>query len=852
MRRKHRIVSWIAVLAMLLCIFPTAAFALEANEPQAAATGISINQTRNLTVGDSKPLILTANNGGNPPEVTWSSSNEARATVDQNGIVTGVATGAVTITATSKTDSTVTASVELLIRSNYKYSVGWSGSFTSDDNNTKTTAEIQVEANKLQQLWQANVGTGTIAIVDDYIYTYDGYDFGGSTSNPGTLYKIHKDTGEIEAQQTCNLSSSYYYAYTIYGGGLIYVSGVNKVMAVDPDSFTVLWYAEKPESTYPVIQFVNDHVIASGAVLNSTTGERVATLEGEYNYSSGVEKNGMYYVASISGKLYAFNTTTWKVADTYSFRTVTDGKQAGVMFFGDRLYWSDSTSGYIYSIQINSESGLFIDSSFKKTECGITTVCVPTAADGRIYLAGRKNGEGVVGVFKSSDLSLVYIAEGADGNIQSTPIVRNVVSGGSSIMSVDAMVPTAVADGNYVIVQDYGNDVTSTGDSRLYVLHDTSASVSGVLQKLTDISPVNFAYQQLACDKTGALYCTNDSGYLLKYGKALAQVPEISANLSTSEVRYGQGAAADELRITASVTDEGTLSYQWQSRTEGGDWIDLSGEITDSYTPSTAQTGTMYYRCIVTNTLDEQSAVATSKTAKITVVAGDPTKIMVTFRLIGASAADEDIDFSTAFGDYQGSEYETWIATASHQMTVGATVKDLVDLAMEKYDLTAVYSGGAVSSVTAPESLGGEALANGANGTCSFWMVAVNEDYNVNYAMTLADGDAVLLHYTNDYRYELAAFLPDGAANTYVDHWLKAEDVSPEGASIPGDVNADGKVNGTDVAFLKRNLAGWTGYESDKLDMSAADVNNDNKVNGTDVAFIKRHLAGWTGYETLL
>ena len=62
---------------------------------------------------------------------------------------------------------------------------------------------------------------------------------------------------------------------------------------------------------------------------------------------------------------------------------------------------------------------------------------------------------------------------------------------------------------------------------------------------------------------------------------------------------------------------------------------------------------------------------------------------------------------------------------------------------------------------------------------------------------------------------------------------------------IPGDVNMDGEVNAIDVAFIRRHLANWNGYEEVCID--AADVNKDGTVNATDVALLRRYLANWDG-----
>ena len=67
--------------------------------------------------------------------------------------------------------------------------------------------------------------------------------------------------------------------------------------------------------------------------------------------------------------------------------------------------------------------------------------------------------------------------------------------------------------------------------------------------------------------------------------------------------------------------------------------------------------------------------------------------------------------------------------------------------------------------------------------------------------------------------------------------------------SKTGDVNADGKVNGSDAGLLSRYTSGWDGYESKIKSMDAADINRDGKVNGQDAAILARHTSGWDGYE---
>lgn len=605
----------IAVVCLLLAVL--ANMLLPAVYAQEPITGISINQTKNLAVGDSKILIVTAEPAGSVlPELVWSSSNESVATVSDTGVVTGIKAGLVTVTAKAKDDDRISASVDLVVRSAYSYKVDWSGTFNQTSNNQTTTAQLPLDPGSVQKIWQADVGNSTVAIVDDYIYTYNGTDPSGAMDKGGTFYKIHKETGEIMDSMKCNASCGYYYSYTIYGGGLIYVSCVGTVMAFDPDSFTLLWTAQTPDTNlYPTVQFVNDYVVTGGKVFNSTTGETVKTLPGSYVGSSGVERNGLFYLPSNEGILYAFDTSTWEEKDSLKFRTTTSSMQPGAAYFGGNLYWGEASGGNAYSVRTGTD-GSFADTSLIKTACSISTSCAPVANNGRVYLAGSKDGEGVVGVFRSSDLSLVYIAGGAREKISSTPVLRSVDADAPVISSTQAagIAAQQPQDGNYVFVQDYGSP------SKIYVLQDIEASTTdGSLTELFQVEPAEYAYEQFAFDKEGALYVTNDAGCLVKYMAVCVEAPVFTQDLTQEELRYTKGDIPKALEVKAVVEDGGSLSYQWQKRTENGDWKDISGANTFSYIPDTAAAATTYYRCVATNTVMGVTASANSRAVKIIV-----------------------------------------------------------------------------------------------------------------------------------------------------------------------------------------------------------------------------------------
>jgi len=603
-KRIHRILVLFIVISLMVSVFPANVSALET---------ISINQTKNLIVGDSKMLVLT---GAEPDEVIWTSGNPSVATVDAKGVVTGVGTGSVTITATQKDDASITASVTLLVRSSYTYDVEWSGTYTSENNNTITNSVLPTDPNRIQQTWAAQVGNNTIVIVDDYIYTYNGVSGNTDTSGGGTLYKLSKETGKVVSTLSLSVGTTYYYSYMIYGGGLLYISCPDSVMAIDPDSFTLLWTAAVPMKMYSTVQFVNNCVVTNGTVLNSTTGEKIATLscQSSLDWSSGAEVDNRFYVAA-GKKVYAYDTATWAEVDVLTF----EGSGAGLMHNAGWLYWADKSAGKLHAVQL--DNGNFNDSTYVGVDCGYSTFGAPVAAGGRVYLAGYKKdgsqegtGYGAVCVFTAGKPSLVYTAQmsGTGHKVQGTPILSVASSGGNVVAGMNA--PKAGDGSIYVYLQDYAVP------GAIYMLADNSTQTSASLTKLIMPDPGQYAWEQIACDKDGALYVTNDAGFLQKYQTAKVAAPVITVDLSAAEVTYGQNGTVDSLTVMAMSTDGGKISYQWQSRTENGVFTNIPGATENSFTPSAKDAGTTYYRCVVTNTLSGEKVTTNSKVAKITVL----------------------------------------------------------------------------------------------------------------------------------------------------------------------------------------------------------------------------------------
>jgi hypothetical protein len=174
---------------------------------------------------------------------------------------------------------------------------------------------------------------------------------------------------------------------------------------------------------------------------------------------------------------------------------------------------------------------------------------------------------------------------------------------------------------------------------------------------------------------------------------------------------------------------------------------------------------------------------------------GEKPQISVTFRLIGAKRSSGAVDLTgnNAAG-YKGADYVTWISTKRYTMNAGDTNYDLFVKALDDAGLRSAGSEkNYVSAIWAPASLGDYKLGETTNGQFSGWMYTVGGRHPGRglREFDLHDGDVVIWHYVNDYRYEIADWFDDADYPALGDgslhnRWLLAPDV--EGGKSPGDV----------------------------------------------------------------
>jgi hypothetical protein len=255
---------------------------------------------------------------------------------------------------------------------------------------------------------------------------------------------------------------------------------------------------------------------------------------------------------------------------------------------------------YYYYCVVSNFNSIALVSQTETAASNVATVTVNTLVNAAVPTIGTQPAASTT-VARNGALSLTVSASVSDGGTLSYQWYNNgstnSASGGTAVgtnaASYSAAMSTAGTAYYYCIVT---NTIANNGDGGSKTATATSA-VAEVTVTVTN-----------------------------------AQTPSISAQPAAATVSVGGNA---NLSVTASVTDGGTLTYQWfnngsNNANSGG--TSISGATSAAYSgASTAVVGTTYYYVRVTNTIANngdngiKTASVTSQTALVTVNAGSPT-----------------------------------------------------------------------------------------------------------------------------------------------------------------------------------------------------------------------------------
>ncbi len=298
----------------------------------------------------------------------------------------------------------------------------------------------------------------------------------------------------------------------------------------------------------------------------------------------------------------------------------------------------------------------------------------------------------------------------------------------------------------------------------------------------------------------GGKICT-DCGY----STADAATPNITGQPQGYTCNIGDTVT---LTVTANASDGGSLFYQWYSNTTnsnlGGSII--TGATDPVYTPPTAQAGTAYYYCVVTNTntnaTGAQTVTATSSPAEIVVSPAAPNQYTVTVQDDGNGTASAS-PLSAPVGETitltananPGCHFEKWEVVSggvtisgnsfnmpANDVTVKAIFEKDSPILPTEYTITFDGNGG---TNPAPQTTTGGKLKNLPTSTQSGysfngWYTAAAGGEKITLSTTFTADATVYAHWT----YNGGGGGGDYTTPTYISRTLSKDGVTVTGSSI--------------------------------------------------------------------
>ena len=405
-------------------------------------------------------------------------------------------------------------------------------------------------------------------------------------------------------------------------------------------------------------------------------------------------------------------------------------------------------------------------------EAALTLLSGMQQNDGGFASFGTANSE------SAAQVVVALSALGLDANTDSR-FVKN----GHSVL--ENLLSYAQEDGSFLHLSDGSsgnNQMAAEQGTYALVAYDRHVKGKHSLYDMTDVVKREDASAQEVIDMIDSIGEVNEYSY-----DAIAEARNA----------YNKLSAADKAKVTnyntLTAAEDAYKAILSEKQTER--YKELKAHYDELLSDKTKKYGTAAKKKLLsvlqTAQRDMNAAVSCERVEEIfqkamsDLDAVKPGDIEVTFRLIGALEATQDVDLTK---DSYLPEYVTWVPTKTYALQENATVYDLFTEAMSDAGLRYIGAeSNYVSTIYAPSCLGGSALSEFTNGKKSGWMYTVNGKHP-NQGLknwTLNDGDVVIWHYVNDYSCEVADWFNDSqypslGDGSYYNSWLRARDIAPE------------------------------------------------------------------------
>ena len=405
---------------------------------------------------------------------------------------------------------------------------------------------------------------------------------GGSPYSPSadiTLY-AHWDAQVVAPTFTTQPSSK-----TVYRGAS---ASLSVVATTTQGTITYQWQSSSNNSTWSNI---------SGATSSSYSAPTSTVGTVYYRCVATATKSGVSKSTNSSSASVVVNATP-----VPTFTTQPSSKSVYVSGTASLSVTATVSSGTLsYQWQSSSNNSTWSNISGATS----SSYSAPTSTPGTKYYrcVATNTLNGYTTTKESSAVSVVVSV--APPTITVQPSNKDIYKGAQASLSITATAPKGTLSYQW---QSSSNNSTWSNISGA-----TSSSYSA------PTSTVGTVYYRCAARAT---YSSTNSSW------AYSNSCYVKVNDTTSPIIVQQpanvnafvGETGKNISVTATVSS-GTLSYQWQSSTNGSSFSNISGATSANYTVPTSSASTRYYRCVVTNTLNGYTSSVTSSSAKVVVSA---------------------------------------------------------------------------------------------------------------------------------------------------------------------------------------------------------------------------------------
>lgn len=423
------------------------------------ATALSIGSNRSIYIGNTITLSPTYTPSEiSYPGVTYTSSNTSVATVNSSGVVTGVAKGTATITATTTDGSNKSASITVTVK---KAVTGVSlnkSSTTLDENATETlTATVSPNDASVKTVTWSSSNTSVATVSSSGVVT---------AKSKGTCTITATSTDDSSKKATCSVTV----LRRVTG---MYVSSNNVSLEVGKTtSITVHTVPSDASNTSFTISSADSTIAtmnSSGVISGLKKGQTTITVTSvDGGFSQSVTVTVIKKVTGIS--VSAPSTVTLNERQTYSFSVTITPSDAS-----DLTYTTSSSNTSIASV-----SGTQVTAN-SKGQCTITATSNDGGYTASFTVVVKRPVTGVqisnsqlsVEQGKSSSLTATVIPSGASNtNISwsssNTSIATIDSNGHISALSVgQCTITVTTEDGGY---QDYCSLTVTANDDVLKIM----------------------------------------------------------------------------------------------------------------------------------------------------------------------------------------------------------------------------------------------------------------------------------------------------------------------------------------------------------------------------------------------